>query len=201
MPTHCVRWRIVCRQLFQTVLSAYISAGILGNDPYAVSDQSGAMEALGDITSTLKIMSENYDGEAGDEFCGLVVGLACLKEALVTLKDEGESAESEKEDLMAIGWRVEHDLSQFVRLKQEYFIWSYSTSQVCGRPGVLRAMAGRPVSAARHSWRSGRHVWSSRERRPGRVQWKGQYFSFPTFSKNTRHNCFTDSQKWEGGGS
>ena len=160
----------VAFSVFYSKQSVYISVGILGNDPYTLLDQSGDMEALGDITSTLKIMSENYDGEAGDEFCGLVVGLACLQEALVTLKDEGESAESEKEDIMAIGQGVEHDLSQFVRLKQEYFIWSYSTSQVCDRPRVLPAVAGRSVSAARHSWRPGQHVWSSR---PGRVQWRG----------------------------
>ena len=79
-----------------------------------VSDTVG-MEGLSDVVGTLKVLSENYGGEAGEEFCTFVAGLCNLREALEAYGNQGEHKESRKEDVMAIGWRVEHDLSQYVR--------------------------------------------------------------------------------------
>ena len=69
------------------------------------------MEALFELLGTLKDMSEIYQGDACDEFCALVVGLSNLKEAL----EAYERKESGSEELMAVGWRLERALAEFVR--------------------------------------------------------------------------------------
>ena len=67
------------------------------------------------MVGTLKVWIENYRGAVGEEFCAFAVGLCYLREALETYENQEERRESRKEDVVAIGWRVEHDLSQFIR--------------------------------------------------------------------------------------
>ena len=81
------------------------------------------MAKLSEVTGSLRSMCENYSGEVDNRFCDLVVSLGYLRDAV----DDARSRRSdlEDDDVLAIGWRVEHDLSQFVRLWYEsYYCWT-----------------------------------------------------------------------------
>ena len=100
------------------------------------------MESLSDfVHSVTRCLSEEQDGAVGEAFCALVVGIenlnAAIKEAetkyAVKAEDGGESEaaevekaedgeggepdkkdKAEEEDIIAIAWRVEYNLAQYI---------------------------------------------------------------------------------------
>ena len=70
-------------------------------------------DALAEMVGTLEIMSKNYVGETCSEFRALVLGIGNTRESL----EAWCNFKSDNKDVEAIGWRLEHDLSEFVRWK------------------------------------------------------------------------------------
>ena len=129
------------------------------------------MEGLSEVAGTLKVWIENYRGEAREEFCTFVVGLRHLSDALKAYENQAERKESGKEDVMAIGRRVEHDLYRFIRWPCDRLFGATDFLKVCNRPRLPRwSVVGHAVSAARSSRARDR---ASTGWRPNRVQWRG----------------------------
>ena len=89
------------------------------------------MEALGDYVDSLtSILSQEQDDDVGEEFCELVVGIGHLRDAIKESEKEEETKEAAKEekgeekgeseagkegdDIVAIAWRVEYNLTRFM---------------------------------------------------------------------------------------
>ena len=75
------------------------------------------MEKLGDFCDSLaESLSQQQDGAVSKEFYSVMAGVQDLREATKIAQDKGNAEESEEEDdILAIAWKVEYDLAQFVR--------------------------------------------------------------------------------------
>ena len=72
------------------------------------------MERLCDFVESLtESLSHERDGALTVEFCSLVVGVWDLRDATRETQDRTEESD-EEQDILAIAWRVEYDLTQFV---------------------------------------------------------------------------------------
>lgn len=72
------------------------------------------MEKLGDFVDSLtQCLSQEQNEAVAEEFCALVVGVQDLRDATKDPQDKTEKSE-EEHDVLAIAWRVEYDLTQFV---------------------------------------------------------------------------------------
>ena len=158
---------------------------------YGVSD-TVEMEALVELVDTLKAMSKVYQGDAGDEHCALAVGLGYLKEALEVheftrfTRFTVKLKESRMQNVMAIGWRVEHDLAQFVRSVLACTFGAQLLLRFAAAPEcyeqwldllfqlrkILRSQVNIPFPTAYLNFNP-KGVLPSRGQRPGRVQWRG----------------------------
>ena len=161
-PLHLLFWRRIISSYIYTVLlrtrfdvrrlltgNVFFPVPLFGISTPVVHGLSDTveMEALVELLGTLKAMSKIYQENAGDEFCALVVGLSNLGEASAAY----ERKELGSEEVMAVGWRVERDLAQFVRSVRDCSFRAAGFLQVRGRPRMLRAVAGPAVSAAQNS--------------------------------------------------
>ena len=72
------------------------------------------MERLSDfVASVTRSLSEEHDGAVGEEFCALVVGIGYLKDAMKE-REAAKEEKAEEEDIIAIAWRVEYDLTRYI---------------------------------------------------------------------------------------
>ena len=158
---------------------------------YGVSD-TVEMEALVELVGTLEAMSKIYQGDAGDEHCALVVGLRCLKEALEVheftrfTRFMVQLKESRMQNVIAIGWRVERDLAQFVRSVHACSFGAplflrFAVAPECYEQWLdllfqLREILGSQVNIpfpTDYLNLNSKGVLPSRGQRQGRVQWRG----------------------------
>ena len=152
---------------------------------YGVSDTVG-MEALVELVGTLEAMSKIYQGDAGDEHCALVVGLRYLKEALDVHENQVKLKESRMQNVMAISWRVERDLAQFVRSVHACSFGAplflrFAVAPECYEQWLdllfqLREILGSQVNIpfpTDYLNLNSKGVLPSRGQRQGRVQWRG----------------------------